>query len=150
MASLALEAMTPRDRWRRGCAGKTDPGAARESSASEVAREEGCGRTEAPARREERNLSKPGARITQDVDVESSRHNYISCRRASTRGTRAMAPAKVTDAFQATKRGRGVVKGKPKAKPARAAGAYPFVRLVRSAGCVERKFPPLSPTETIG
>jgi hypothetical protein len=40
-----------------------------------------------------------------------------------------MAPAKVTDAFQATKRGRGVAKGKPKAKSARAAGTYPCVRL---------------------
>ena len=43
-----------------------------------------------------------------------------------------MAPAKVTDAFQATKRGRGVVKGKSKAKSARTAGTYPFVRLVLS------------------
>ena len=48
----------------------------------------------------------------------------------STRGTRTMAPAKVTYAFQATKRGRGVVKGKPNAKSVRAAGAYPCVRLV--------------------
>ena len=48
VASLALEAMTPRDRTRRGCAGKTDPGAARESRASEVAQVGGCGRTSSP------------------------------------------------------------------------------------------------------
>eukprot|EP00228_Micromonas_bravo_P003809 CAMPEP_0203006078 /NCGR_PEP_ID=MMETSP1401-20130829/3981_1 /ASSEMBLY_ACC=CAM_ASM_000894 /TAXON_ID=38833 /ORGANISM="Micromonas pusilla, Strain CCAC1681" /LENGTH=106 /DNA_ID=CAMNT_0049747709 /DNA_START=28 /DNA_END=348 /DNA_ORIENTATION=+ len=36
-----------------------------------------------------------------------------------------MAPAKVTDAFQATKRGRGVAKGKPKAKSVRAADTKP-------------------------
>jgi hypothetical protein len=58
----------------------------------------------------------------------------------STRGTRTMAPAKVTDAFQATKRGRGVAKGKPKAKSVRAAGAYPCVRLVGML--VEKKIPP--------
>ena len=51
-----------------------------------------------------------------------------------------MAPAKVTDAFQATKRGRGVAKGKPKAKSVRAAGAYPCVRLVGML--VEKKIPP--------
>jgi hypothetical protein len=66
----------------------------------------------------------------------------------STRGTRTMAPAKVTDAFQATKRGRGVAKGKPKAKSVRAAGAYPCVRLVGML--VERKFPHPIPTSTIG
>ena len=155
MASLALEAMTPRDRTRRGCAGKTDPGAARESRASEVAQEGAAGGPQAPRSREEifpKLQTGRGGRCSRRDDSPSNR--VMTCNSVfvalSTRGTRTMAPAKVTDAFQATKRGRGVVKGKPKAKPARAAGAYPFVRLVRSAGCVERKFPPLSPTETIG
>jgi hypothetical protein len=59
-----------------------------------------------------------------------------------------MAPAKVTDAFQATKRGRGVVKGKPKAKSARAAGTYPCVRLVRRRDASKENSHPI-PTVTI-
>ena len=59
-----------------------------------------------------------------------------------------MAPAKVTDAFQATKRGRGVAKGKPKAKSARAAGTYPCVRLVRRRDASKENSHPI-PTVTI-
>ena len=153
MASLALEAMTPRDRTRRGCAGKTDPGAARESRVSEVAQEGAAGGPQAPRSREEifpKLQTGRGGRCSRRDDSPSNR--VMTCNSVfvalSTRGTRTMAPAKVTDAFQATKRGRGVAKGKPKAKSARAAGTYPCVRLVRRRDASKENSHPI-PTVTI-